>query len=171
MFTVLCWLATFGEGRVFVYLPSTAHTNTTRALAQLPLPNLKSDRPIGIHATAGRRSNFNNTLVFHYTTCICIIMEAPKDDFKWFGEGFDGFPKRLAEDSVEYTLFIVNSELSQREVLSRLEEVKKEAAKVTTSLLKEYIWQREKFSLKLVQQPGKFHISYFLTWQLTSFQT
>ena len=84
-------------------------------------------------------------------------MEAAKDDFKWFGEGFDGFPKRLPEDSVEYTLFIINPQLSQKEVLLRLESVKKEAAKLTTSLLKEYIWQRDAFELKLVQTPGTYH--------------
>lgn len=83
-------------------------------------------------------------------------MEAAKDDFKWFGEGFDGFPKRLPEDSVEYTLFIINPQLSQKEVLLRLESVKKEVAKLTTSLLKEYIWQRDAFELKLVQTPGTY---------------
>lgn len=81
-------------------------------------------------------------------------MEGPKDDFKWFGEGFDGFPKRLPEDSVEYTLFIINPALSQKEVLIRLESVRKEAAKLTSNLLKEYIWQRDAFELKLVQTPG-----------------
>lgn len=78
----------------------------------------------------------------------------PKDDLKWFGEGFDGFPKRLPEDSVEYTLFIVNLKLSQKEVLSRLEAVKKEAASLTKGLLQEYIWQRDAFELKLEQTPG-----------------
>jgi hypothetical protein len=75
-------------------------------------------------------------------------MEGPKDDLKWFGEGFDGFPKRLPEDCVEYMLFFVDSSLTQRELLSQLEVVRKEALKLTKKLLTEYIWQRGEFALK-----------------------
>lgn len=74
-------------------------------------------------------------------------MESPKDDLKWFGEGFDGFPKRLPEDCVEYMLFIIDSSLTQRELLSQLEVVRKEALKLTKKLLKDYIWQRDEFGL------------------------
>lgn len=76
-------------------------------------------------------------------------MEGPKDDLKWFGEGFDGFPKRLPEDCVEYMLYIIDSRLTAKETLARLELVRKEAVKLTTKLLKDYIWQRDIFSLKL----------------------
>ncbi|PVH89011.1 SGT1-domain-containing protein [Cadophora sp. DSE1049] len=73
-----------------------------------------------------------------------------KQDFKGFGEGFEGFPKRLPEDCVEYSLFIIDSRLkSQKELLGRLEEVRKESLKLTESLLTEYIWQREAFKLEL----------------------
>ena len=95
-------------------------------------------------------------------------MEGPKDDFKWFGEGFDGFPKCLPEDTVEYTLFIVNPKLTQKEVLSRLEAVKKEAAKLTKSLLQEYIWQRNAFCLKLEQTPGSPFASLLSGYHLTN---
>jgi hypothetical protein len=30
------------------------------------------------------------------------------DGLKWFGEGFDGFPKKLPEDVVEYIIFIID---------------------------------------------------------------
>jgi hypothetical protein len=76
-------------------------------------------------------------------------MEAPKDDLKWFGEGFDGFPKRLPEDCVEYMLYIIDNKLSAKETLARLELVRKEATKLTSKLLKDYIWQRDAFLLKL----------------------
>jgi SGT1 protein len=74
-------------------------------------------------------------------------MDSPKDGLKWFGEGFDGFPKRLPEDCVEYMLFIINTKLKQRELLSRLEEVRQEALELTKELLKDYIWQRDDFKL------------------------
>jgi len=82
-------------------------------------------------------------------------MDGSKDDLKWFGEGFDGFPKRLADDCVEYMLFIIDAMLTQKEVLSRLELVRKEAMKLTGSLLKDYIWQRDDFNLKLEQSSGE----------------
>jgi hypothetical protein len=75
-------------------------------------------------------------------------MEGPKDELKWFGEGFDGFPKRLPEDCVEYMLFIIDSSLTQKELLYQLEVVRKAALKLTKELLKDYIWQRDDFNLK-----------------------
>jgi hypothetical protein len=113
-------------------------------------------------------------------------MEGPKDDLKWFGEGFDGFPKRLPEDCVEYMLFIIDPSLTQRELLSQFEVVRKEALKLTKKLLKDYIWQRDEFSLKseiqtldgrnlslqhvkhLAKPPSRFEISprYHELWRL-----
>jgi hypothetical protein len=93
-------------------------------------------------------------------------MEGPKDDLKWFGEGFDGFPKRLPEDCVEYMLCIIDSSLTRREVLNQLEVVRKEALKLTKKLLTDYIWQRDEFNLKSEAQTsdGKItplqHIKY-----------
>jgi hypothetical protein len=78
-----------------------------------------------------------------------LVMEGPKDDLKWFGEGFDGFPKRLPDDCVEYMLFIIDSALTQKQLLARLELVRKDAIKIRDSLLKEYIWQRDEFNLKI----------------------
>lgn len=82
-------------------------------------------------------------------------MTAPTEDFQGFGDGFDGFPKRLPEDCVEYSLFIIDSRLkTQKEVLARLEEVRKESLKISDSFLKEYIWQREAFKLELESGKG-----------------
>ncbi|KAJ9624180.1 hypothetical protein H2203_005631 [Taxawa tesnikishii (nom. ined.)] len=55
------------------------------------------------------------------------------DDFKWFGEGFEGFPKRLPEDCVEYIIY--------RD--SRCGEG------LDGKLLRDYIWQRDSFTLEL----------------------
>jgi len=84
-------------------------------------------------------------------------MDAPEDGFKWFGEGFNGFPKRLPDDSVEYSLFIINSEIkSHRDLLSRLEVVRKEATKLTSRLLGEYVWQRDAFELLVESEKGTY---------------
>lgn len=83
-------------------------------------------------------------------------MKSPQDDLKWFGEGFDGFPKRLPDDCVEYMLLVIGAHLkTPKEVLSRLELVRKEAQKLTSSLLKDYIWQRDSFKLEIKSDKGK----------------
>ena len=78
-------------------------------------------------------------------------MGRPDDDFKWFGEGFDGFPKILPEDCVEYTLHIIDSELNDFDIRENLREVQSEASKLLKKLLNHYIWQRETFALELVR--------------------
>jgi hypothetical protein len=79
----------------------------------------------------------------------------PADDLKWFGEGFDGFPKHLPEDCIEYTLFILSqSPKSAKETRAQLEEVRKAAIVLTTKLLKDYIWQRDSFNLEIVAEDG-----------------
>ncbi|KAL2356000.1 SGT1 protein-domain-containing protein [Cryomyces antarcticus] len=77
----------------------------------------------------------------------------PQDDFKWFGEGFNGFPKRLPEDCVEYVVYIVDSELnSETQVRSRLKEFQNAAIALSKRLLKDYIWQRESFALEVQRE-------------------
>lgn len=76
----------------------------------------------------------------------------PRDDFKWFGEGFDGFPKRLPEDTIEYAVYIVDSSLSDAQVRARLNSVLQTANELSKKLLKDYIWQREEFKLELKRE-------------------
>lgn len=82
-------------------------------------------------------------------------MDGPKDDLKWFGEGFDGFPKRLPEDCVAYTLYIIDSKLQDADVRARLRDVQTAATNLTKKLLKNYIWQRDGFGFELVREDGK----------------
>ena len=83
------------------------------------------------------------------------IMEGPEGDFNGFGKGFAGFPKRLPEDCVDYSLFIIDAKIkSQRELLSSLEAIRKEALKFTEGLLKEYIWHRDPFRLNVESGKG-----------------
>lgn len=78
-------------------------------------------------------------------------MEPSQDDgFKWFGEGFEGFPKRLPEDCVEYIIYVVNDELTNPlQLRSRLSEILKATNESGKELFKDYIWQRDDFALKL----------------------
>ncbi|KAI9822426.1 MAG: hypothetical protein M1827_000145 [Pycnora praestabilis] len=82
-------------------------------------------------------------------------MEAPTDDFKWFGEGFDGFPKRLPQDCVEYILHIIDSKIKDDAgIRARLKEVHNAATDLTKTVLHDYIWQRESFNLELQRKDG-----------------
>lgn len=81
-------------------------------------------------------------------------MEAPQNDFKWFGEGFDGFPKRLPEDCVEYAVYVIDSKLTDSEIRSQLRQIQASAGNLTKKLLKGYIWQRQSFKLELVHKDG-----------------
>lgn len=93
-------------------------------------------------------------------------MDGSKDDLKWFGEGFDGFPKRLPDDCIEYTLYIFDSKLQDAAIRTRLQEVQKAATELTKRLLKGYIWQRESFRLDLIRENGKVGLSFCYTSDL-----
>jgi hypothetical protein len=85
--------------------------------------------------------------------------DIPQDDFKWFGEGFEGFPKRLPDSTVEYTVFVVDQTLqNDSAVRTALNEITKEVNKLSKDLLKDYIWQREPFKLELARLEGMFLI-------------
>ncbi|KAI9841683.1 MAG: hypothetical protein M1838_003454 [Thelocarpon superellum] len=78
----------------------------------------------------------------------------PRDDLKWFGEGFDGFPKNLSEDSVEYSIFIVDTTCSGPELHAQLELIRVAAAELSEKLLRNYIWQRDAFRLDVQTEDG-----------------
>lgn len=76
--------------------------------------------------------------------------QLPDDGLKWFGEGFDGFPKRLPDDCVEYVIHVVHGGLNSTAALrTRLNEILKAANEFKKKLLKDYIWQRQEFDLAL----------------------
>lgn len=76
-------------------------------------------------------------------------MNVPENHFKWFGEGFDGFPKTLPEDCIEYTIYILDSRLTDIETRDQLRQVQSAGIKLTNDLLKDFIWQRENFKLSI----------------------
>jgi hypothetical protein len=78
-------------------------------------------------------------------------MDQQEDDgLKWFGEGFDGFPKRLPDDCVEYQIYLVETESkSFSTVQSRFNEILKFVNALKKKYLIDYIWQRDGFNLTL----------------------
>ncbi|KAL6707399.1 hypothetical protein ACN47E_004178 [Coniothyrium glycines] len=79
-------------------------------------------------------------------------MEGPQDDLKWFGEGFDGFPKKLPDDVVEYIVFIIDPKLSHTQTRERLQAFQRALTSLEKTFLKEYIWQRDALKLELVRE-------------------
>lgn len=66
-----------------------------------------------------------------------------------------GFGKTsLPENCVEYMVFLIDSQLNARQVLSRLESVKKAALQLAAGLTKDYIWQRDSFGLEVKSRSG-----------------
>lgn len=78
------------------------------------------------------------------------------DGVKWFGEGFDGFPKILLDDCVQYTVYIIDSKLNDFNVREQLRKVQAAANALCKNLLKDFIWQRDAFGLEMVQQKGRY---------------
>lgn len=78
-------------------------------------------------------------------------MEPSQDNgFKWFGDGFEGFPKRLPDDCVEYVIYLVDEKLkTPAATRGRLNNILRASKELSKTLLKDYIWQREAFELKL----------------------
>lgn len=81
-------------------------------------------------------------------------MDASTEDFKWFGEGFDGFPRGLPNDCIEYALYVIDAKLQQIDIRQKLRTVQKSANLLTKKLLNGYIWQRDSFKLDLAQEDG-----------------
>ena len=87
-------------------------------------------------------------------------MDVPPDDgLKWFGEGFEGFPKRLPDDTIEFMIHVLDAKLSDAQIRSRLNDILKASSDISKKLLKDYIWQREAFSLTLKRDNSRWLLS------------
>ena len=86
-------------------------------------------------------------------------MDIPQPDFKWFGKGFDGFPKILPENCMEYRLYIVRSPSHESTTPGpSLDDVLAEALNLKEKYLKDYIWQQDGFHLEAKTADGEiFH--------------
>ncbi|KAI5790661.1 SGT1 protein-domain-containing protein [Peziza echinospora] len=76
-----------------------------------------------------------------------------------YGE-FQGIPKRtLPDDTVEYSIYVLDSSYpSQTRRRARLEVVKKAADGLVGEWGGEYIWQRENFGLEIVEDDGSIYL-------------
>ena len=78
-----------------------------------------------------------------------------EDGFKWFGEGFDGFPKKSLEDCVEYKIYIFKEEIPDVRIRETLSKVQTTASTLLKTLLKGFIWQKDGFALELAREDGR----------------
>lgn len=84
-----------------------------------------------------------------------------------FGQDFANLPKHLAEDTIEYSLFVIrpDKESDSRVVREQLEGVLSAANALIQDVLQDYIWQRELFELKYDQLDGQFISLRFFLFQ------
>lgn len=71
--------------------------------------------------------------------------------------GFKGFERSLPENCVEYMLFVIDAQLQQQHVFSRLDAVRKAAVQLSSRLTSDYIWQRDAFSVEVKNEKGVSH--------------
>jgi hypothetical protein len=84
-------------------------------------------------------------------------MPPTEEDVAWFRSTFHPIPKpELPDDCIEYSLYIISCDIDDdAELRLRLREVQKYAASLQRQHLKEYIWQRQGFSLELQKEDGE----------------
>ncbi|PTB62472.1 SGT1-domain-containing protein [Trichoderma citrinoviride] len=71
-----------------------------------------------------------------------------------FGEA-EAAGEPLSENTVEYMLFVIDSQQSDpRRARARLDAIRKAAVELAQSLTKDYIWQREAFEISLKSEHG-----------------
>ncbi|KAH8645620.1 SGT1 protein-domain-containing protein [Xylariales sp. PMI_506] len=83
---------------------------------------------------------------------------AAEESVNVFDDDFEGFPRLLPENCVEYILFIIDSQLEARKLLSALETVRKTALQLTQRLTRDYIWQRDGLQLEVKNESGHTYL-------------
>ncbi|KAM3517394.1 hypothetical protein NHJ13051_009016 [Beauveria bassiana] len=68
------------------------------------------------------------------------------------------FERQLAENFMEYMIFILDDKLEGIKYLKRLESISKEADGLMRSVDKNYIWQRDEFNLSVVNEQGLIYL-------------
>ncbi len=69
-----------------------------------------------------------------------------------------GFERTLAENCIEYFLFVIDAQADGRSRISILEQVRKAAISLATDLTRDYIWQRDSFGLDIKHNQGMWLI-------------
>ncbi|RYP65234.1 hypothetical protein DL771_008398 [Monosporascus sp. 5C6A] len=81
-----------------------------------------------------------------------------EDKAERFENGFQEFPRRLSENCVEYMLFMIDSRVESRKLLSDLEAVRKAAVQLCDRFTEDYIWQRDMFQLNIKNEKGQVYL-------------
>ncbi|KAI1609249.1 SGT1 protein-domain-containing protein [Exophiala viscosa] len=85
-------------------------------------------------------------------------MPPTDEDIAWFQSTFHPIPKpALPDDCIEYSIYLISSSLDashDSELRLRLRDVQKYATDLHKQYLKDYIWQRQGFSLELNKEDG-----------------
>ncbi|KAF2972035.1 hypothetical protein GQX73_g1561 [Xylaria multiplex] len=75
-----------------------------------------------------------------------------------FQDGFEPFPRSLPDNCVEYMLFVLDSALEPRSLLTELENIRKTAMQLCVATAKDYIWQRDSFQLQTKRESGLVYL-------------
>ena len=66
-----------------------------------------------------------------------------------------GFERQLPDNCVEYLLFYLDSNSDTRKQLPYLETIRKSALQLSSSIARDYIWQKDEFNLDLKNEQGR----------------
>ncbi|CAM1503698.1 Fc.00g012890.m01.CDS01 [Cosmosporella sp. VM-42] len=69
-----------------------------------------------------------------------------------------GFERQLPDNCVEYILFVLDPSLDSRKQLSQIETIRKSALRLSSSIAKGYIWQKDEFNLELRNEQGLVYL-------------
>ena len=90
---------------------------------------------------------------------LLLKMPPTDEDLAWFRSTFHPIPKpALPDDCIEYSLYIKASTFdtaNDSELRLRLRDVQKYATDLHKQNLKDYIWQRQGFSIELNKEDGE----------------
>ncbi|KAI1295028.1 SGT1-domain-containing protein [Xylaria venustula] len=81
-----------------------------------------------------------------------------QDKNQLFQDGFEQFPRSLPDNCVEYMLFVLDSTLEPRALLTELENIRKSAMQLCAATTKDYIWQRDSFQLQVKRKDGLVYL-------------
>ena len=83
------------------------------------------------------------------------VMDANAIKHESFNERIEESSRRLPDDCVEYTISVIDSTVDAQELREKLRRVQVSVKSYTKKLLEGYIWQRDSFQLKLIQENGR----------------
>ncbi|KAF5549724.1 sgt1 [Fusarium phyllophilum] len=68
------------------------------------------------------------------------------------------FKNQLPDNCVEYLMFFIDPQVEVRKQLAQIENVRKSAIELATTLTKDYIWQKDEFNLILKNENGLLYL-------------